>query len=89
MNNISFNIVLLLIPICIASEIGGVSTGGDESHVGDLILMKSGKKFLRLLRKEEIWPNKDTEEESGLDYSNDDETEVPRDEKALLFCSAD
>ena len=46
--------------------------GEDESHVGDLIKMKSGKIFLRRSRKE-----KDTEEESGRDLPNFDDSKVP------------
>ena len=45
--------------------------GGDESHVGDLIKMKSGKIFLRRSNKE-----KDTEEESGRDLTNYDDSKV-------------
>ena len=45
--------------------------GEDESHVGDLIKMKSGKIFLRRSSEKKLWPKKNAEE--GRDYSNDDE----------------
>ena len=76
MKNVSFHILLLFVQIYFASELGGSSiTGGEESHVGDLIKTKSGKIFLRRSTKKEIWPKKDAEEE-GHDYSNDDEIKV-------------
>ena len=78
MNNVSFNTLLLLLQICFASELGGSRiTGGEGSHVGDLIKTKSGKVFLRRSSKKSIWAKKDTEEEGGYDYStNDDKIKV-------------
>ena len=77
MNNVNINILLLFLQICFASELGGSSiTGGEGSHVGDLIKTKSGKVFLRRSSKKSIWAKKDTEEESGYDYSNDDKIKV-------------
>ena len=69
MNYVPF--FILIIHICFVSELEGIS-GGDGSHVGDLIKMKSGKIFLRLSRME-----KDTEEESGQqDLPNYDDSKV-------------
>ena len=70
MNNVPFNALSLLLQICFAPELGGSRiTGGEGSHVGDLIRTKSGKVFLALSSK------KDATE--GGDYSlKDDETKV-------------
>ena len=69
MNNVQF--FILFLQICFTLELGG-----DESHGGDLIKMKSGKTFLQRSRKEKISPRKHTVEESGHDLSNDEDTEV-------------
>ena len=70
MNNVSFNILLLFLQVCFASELGG----SREDHVGDLIRMRSGKIFLRRSSEKALWPKKNAEE--GRDYSNDDEIKV-------------
>ena len=70
MNNVSFNILLLFLQVCFASELGGIR----EDHVGNLIRMKSGKIFLRRSSEKALWPKKNAEE--GRDYSNDDEIKV-------------
>ena len=66
MNSLPFFTLWLLLQIYIVSELGGISTGGDEPHVADLILTKSGKTFLRYLSKEE----------EG-DHDSDNEIKVP------------
>ena len=70
MNNVSFNILLLFLQVCFASELGG--SKGD--HVGNLIRMKSGKISLQHSSKKALWPKKDAEE--GRDNSNDDKIKV-------------
>ena len=67
MKNVSFRFLLLFVQILFASKL----VTGEGSHVGDLIKTKSGKVFLRRSSKKSIWAKKDTEEESGYDYSND------------------
>ena len=59
--------ILFFIQIFFVSEL----EGEDESHVGDLIKMKSGKIFLQRSNRE-----KDTEEESGPDLPNYDDSKV-------------
>ena len=66
MNHVPFFILFIFF----VSELEGIS-GEDESHVGDLIKMKSGKIFLRRSSKE-----KDTEEESGQDLPNYNNSKV-------------
>ena len=75
MESVSFNIVLLLVKIYLASELESGFITGKGSRVGHLIKTKSGKVFLRRSSKKAISPKKDTEE-GGRDYSNDDEIEV-------------
>ena len=90
MNKLSFHFLLVFFQICLASELGGSSSGGDEFNLGHLIKMKSGKIFLRHSSKE-----KDREDEgiddypimAGIhDYQNDDKVLGIRREKAVLFC---
>ena len=65
MNNVPF--FILFLQICFTLELGGIPTGGDDSHGVELIKMKSGKIFLRRSSNEKIWPTKDTVEENGHD----------------------
>ena len=75
MESVSFNILLLLVKIYLASELERSSTTEEGSHFGHLIKTKSGKIFLRRPSKKEISPKKHMEG-GGRDYSNDDEIEL-------------
>ena len=77
MESVSFNIVLLLVKIYLASELERSSITGEGSHVGYLIRTKSGKVFLRRSSKKAISPKKDAKE-GGQHDSDDKESKVTK-----------